>query len=864
MMAVTAPSHHDAVKPAELASARLAAIRADLLDAEYAVCTQKASLLTEYLRDQEGDGTFSRALSGLDRLHAKAYSASIRAQLHGKELPTWRGAVNAKLVSVWQALTGHDSPQTQALFAGGLAHVLDHMRLEVYDHELIVGNASSARVGAPLHPDYSGVLIAAELDQIASRETNPLHITPAQKRTMRESVVPYWYRRSVLARAPGYSANPELLNQMNDGQRFILTQLAGISHVTPDYPSVLRLGFVGLERRLRDRLQQLESATPEYAQPTAAERAQVAFCEAGLTVCAAAIRYGRRWSEHLRGLAVRETDATRKGELNELASIFERVPAQPAQSFHEALQSVFITHVIVHQESFQHGVSFGRLDQYLAPYLVRDMESGALDRARAVELIGCFLGKAAEMVPLFFERATEYFSGLSSASGITLGGRNADGSDATTMLSFLVLEAYDQLRLRQPNLHARVHPGSDPEFISRCLEVVSGGGGMPALFNDEEVVPAIESALMCGEDAHDYAVVGCAEWGIPGRSFPAAGACFVNLPHVLELALHDGADRDGRQLGPHTGVAEKLTDQPRLLDAFRAQLKSTLAIVTEGNNAIELAHSLHRPTPLLSCIVGGCIERARDVTAGGADYNSAGVQGVGLADVVDSLMAIERLVFSEGRVTLRQLVIATERGFEEDVVLHARLMNTVPRYGEDSPEVNALVARVSAIFIEEVGHFVTSRGGRYAAGFWGMTTHQGFGRRLGALPSGRRVGRALGNGASPCTGWDTLGPTASLSSVASVTTPPNGCVINQTLDPAFVRGEAGQAIFEGLLTGYFAKGGSQVQFNILDPEVLRAARRCPEQHRDLVVRISGYSAYFNDLTEDMKDEIIARSMHGAC
>ncbi len=613
-MAATDLFHHDATKPTALASERLAAIRTDLINAEYAVCTQKATLLTEYLRTQERGGLFARALSGLDRLHAKAYSASLNAQLEGKDLPIWRGELNTKLMSAWRSLTGHDPLQTQALFAGGLAHVLDHMHLEVYDHELIVGNLSSERVGAPLHPDYSGVLIGAELDHIASRETNPLRITTAQKRSLRESVVPYWYRRSVLAQAPAYSANPQLLNQMNEGQRFILTQLAGISHVTPDYPTVLRLGFAGLERKLEDRLHRLESESQEHAQPTAEERAQIAFCEAGLTVCAAAIRYGRRWSEHLRGLAAQETDAARKGELAELASIFERIPAQPAESFHEALQSVFITHVIVHQESFQHGVSFGRLDQYLAPYLMRDLASGALDHARAVELVGCFLGKAAEMVPLFFERATEYFSGLSSASGITLGGRNADGSDATTLLSFLVLEAYNQLRLRQPNLHARVHPGSDPEFVSRCLEVVSGGGGMPALFNDEVVVPAIERALTCGEDAHDYAVVGCAEWGIPGRSFPAAGACFVNLPHVLELALNDGADRDGRQLGPHTGGVDTITDCARLLEVFRAQLKHTLTIVTEGNNAIEIAHGLHRPTPLLSCIVGGCIERARDVT----------------------------------------------------------------------------------------------------------------------------------------------------------------------------------------------------------------------------------------------------------
>ena len=440
---------------------------------------------------------------------------------------------------------------------------------------------------------------------------------------------------------------------------------------------------------------------------------------------------------------------------------------------------------------------------------------------------------------------------MSSASGITLGGRTADGSDAVNLVSHLFLVAYDQMRLRQPNLHVRVHPDSSPAFMARCYEVLKKGGGMPAFFNDDAIVGALGAARVAEAHARDYAIVGCAEWGAPYRSFPAAGACFVSLPHVLEFTLREG-------------TAGALVDTESVLAAFRARLRDTLALVTDGNNAIELTHARHRPTPLLSILVGGSIERGKDVTAGGADYNPTGLQGVGLADVVDSLATIEQMVFTEGRLTLSELIDACERDFATDRSLHAAISSRVPKYGEDCPETEELAARVSEIFIEEVARFVNPRGGHYVAGFWGMTTHQGFGRRLGALPSGRKAGQALANGASPYTGWDRQGPTASLSSAASVATPPNGCVVNQKIDPALVRGESGNRLLNGLVRGYFAKGGSQVQLNVLDRGLLLEARRCPERHRGLVVRISGYSAYFNDLTDEMKDELIARSLHGAC
>ncbi|MDP6128325.1 MAG: pyruvate formate lyase family protein, partial [Planctomycetota bacterium] len=410
------------------------------------------------------------------------------------------------------------------------------------------------------------------------------------------------------------------------------------------FPSVIELGFEGIAETIQANLNTVELAISRRKTPTAEQRKKRAFYRSGLTVCDAAIQYGKRWAQHLQAQAAVEIDPQRQEELFELASIFERVPAKPAQTFHEALQSMFVAHVILHQESFQHGISFGRMDQYLYPYLERDLASKRITCERAVDLLGCFLGKAAELIPLFFQRATQYFSGLSSASGITLGGRTEDGKDAVNLLSHLFLIAYDQIRLRQPNLHVRVHSESEPAFMDRCYEVLKKGGGMPAFFNDEEVVEVLEGRGVAKAHAQDYSIVGCVEWGVPYRSFPAAGSAFMSLPYILELTLGDGTDVSGDQVGPHTGKVEHFTDTASLLAAFRIQLKHCLQVIIDGNNAIEMAHALHRPTPMLSVLVGGCVAKGRDVTAGGAEYNSSGVQGVGMADVVDSVAAIEELV----------------------------------------------------------------------------------------------------------------------------------------------------------------------------------------------------------------------------
>jgi formate C-acetyltransferase len=459
--------------------------------------------------------------------------------------------------------------------------------------------------------------------------------------------------------------------------------------------------------------------------------------------------------------------------------------------------------------------------------------------------------------------ATEYFSGLSSASGITLGGCDAEGQDASNELSFLVLEAYEQMRLRQPNLHLRVHPGSDPKLLARAHEIAKKGGGMPAFFNDEAVIPAIESLGVARADARDYSIVGCVEWGVPYRSFPAAGACFLSLPAALDRALHGGRYAD------EGGSAHGFESMEALFAALCREIEQSVDAAVAGNDAIERTHALYRPTPLLSLLVEGCVASGREVNAGGARYNSSGVQGVGVADVADSLAAIEQLVFAQGKLTLDELMAAVDADFDDArwanaAELRSQLRCGAPKYGQDGGAAESWARRVAGAFCASVRRHENPRGGPYAPGFWTMTTHVGFGRRLGALPSGRRAGEPLSDGISPVNGCDSEGPTASLSAAIGVgaRATGNGLCLNEKLDPWYLQGPAGTGLMHDLTRGYFAAGGMQLQYNVVDAAVLLDARRHPERHRDLVVRISGYSAYFNDLTQEMKDDIIARTLHG--
>lgn len=821
---------------------RLARLREDLLAAGYGLCTQKAELLTAAMLELAPPSPTTRALAPI---HFRMLQRSLERNLGGGQpVNHWALIANRELQRMWVSLEQHQHEAAPVvLFARGLAHVLDHLQLRIYDHELLIGNPTRHRIGAALHPDYGGLLMLPELDHLRTRPTNPLAISDAQLATLREHVFPYWFTRSIMSRAALLSDDVELQNHLTEGRRYVLTQFAGISHVTPDFERVLERGFLGILDELA------------HARRSATTPEQHDFLEAGEIAARAVIRLGERMRElclHDADACEQAGDATRAAELRELAEVLARVPAHGAQTFHEALQSLVITWMAIQQESFQHGVSLGRVDQYLWRYYERDRAAGRIDRTRAVELLGCLLGKAAEQLPLFNQMATDFFSGLSSASGLTLGGTDEQGADASNELTELFLHAYARMRLRQPNLHLRMHAGTPAWLRALACETIVDGGGMPALFNDAAIVPALVQQGVAEPLARDYSIVGCVEWGVPGRSFPAAGAGFVSLAAVLDETLHDPELRDA------PGIES-------IWLAYRTRLAARVEEAVRGNEAIEQAHARWRPTPLLSLCVRGCIAAGRDVTRGGAELDSTGLQGVGVADVADSLAAIEQLVFEDHLLDLPAFVAACDGDFAglEGEALRRRILDKVPKYGQDRGRPEWWAAKLVQAFCEQVGSHHNHRGGRYAPGLWSMTTHVGFGARLGALPSGRKAHRPLANGASPSNGSDARGPTASLLAASRIASPriTNGFALNETLDAEFLRA-AGPQLIDVLTRGYFEAGGMQVQYNVFDVAELLDAKRHPDRHRGLVVRISGYSAYFNDLTEAMKDEIIARSLHG--
>jgi pyruvate formate-lyase/glycerol dehydratase family glycyl radical enzyme len=845
---------------------RLKRLRGDILNAPYHLCTQKASLLTKYMRQRRPMRALVKWISAA---HFRQFARTLENSRRGIPQSRWQVAAGNTLNRAYLKLEKTDRFDPVIEFSRALEYILREMPLTVYDHELIVGNSSAHRVGAPIHPDLGGLMMLPEIDGLAGRPINPIQTDPGQIRELHENIFPFWFNRSVMARAPLYSRDPDLFNTLLEGNYYILTQFAGISHVTPDYPTLLKFGFNGIrgmaETRLKEaleRLAKLKSGTSDPAKARAILKNRIAFYQSAVIVADAAIEYGSRWKSHLEQISRGASDPARKAELDAMAAMFANIPAHPPASFHEAVQMVFMGHVMLHQENFQHGVSFGRMDQYLYPFYARDVRSGRLTPGRAAEILGCFICKAGELVPLFFDRATEYFSGLSSASGITLGGTTPDGTSGVNDLSYLILLAYDQVRLRQPNFHVRLDDHTPREFRHLCYDVLKKGGGIPAFFNDHAVIPALMRADIAEKDARDYAVVGCVEWGVPGKSFPAAGAVFINLAMALHLALHNGRFGD-RPFGPPTGPPERFSSMDLLLDAFRKQLAHLVERAVDGNNAIEQTHANHRPTPLLSVLVDGCMEKGREINAGGARYNSTGCQGVGLADVVDSLTAIDQIVYQEKRLTLSALITTVDADFEECEELRIFIVNKLPKYGENSDLSDHYASLVSGIYTDTVRQFSNPRGGPYYAGFWTMTTHMGFGTRMPALPSGRPAGRALANGASPCDGKDRKGPTAALSSAANLDNRfiTNGYAFNQKLNPEYLPGQAGNLLLDGMITGYFKKGGMQLQFNITDPSILLDARVNPEKYPDLVVRVSGYSAYFNDLTDAMKEELINRTLH---
>ena len=628
-------------------------------------------------------------------------------------------------------------------------------------------------------------------------------------------------------------------------------------HLIPDYPKVLRRGWRAIKA---------EAEAVARDPSSSADQRHLAIAVA---ICADAIRaLARRYRLEAQRLASQEKDPARRSELSQIADICGRVPWEPAATFPEALQSLWFTHMLVLvAESYPGpGVSPGRIDQYLYPYYRADLDAGHLSQEEAREWLQCLWIK--HNYAYDYQGWVGTNQGINASFGqlITLGGIDAEGQDASNELTYLILDVIEEMNLLEPKPNIRLHRHTPEKLLQRVVDMIAGAQGSPFLLNfDEASMAGLRWQGLPKAELWDYAPVGCLENTLQGCDRSGTVDVNLNLAKAVELVLHDGRDAaSGQQIGPRTGDPVTFADFPAFLEAFKVQLRAIQQSLINANNLADAGRARFEPTPYLSALVGGCLESGRDVSAGGARHNYLTVEGMGLATVADSLAAIKVLVYQDQAVTMADLVQALDANFEGHEALRQTLRHKAPKYGNDDPCVDELANEVSRTWTEEAFKQVTPETGkRYRGGYLSWNYWVAYAPKTAATPDGRLRGQFLSNGVCPVNGVDVTGPTAVIKSVGglSLETAPNGASHTMSFSPSLLQSEENRRKLAALLRAYAHVGGTCLQVNVVSPETLRAAQQDPDSYRNLLVRVTGYNAYFAMLGKEIQDEIIARETH---
>ena len=728
--------------------------------------------------------------------------------------------------------------------AHALERALRQIRISIDPGELIVGNRTSEVRAGVVFPEAGISWVGEELDTLPTREQDPFGVRAADAQAFTEQIAPFWTGKTledIVAKRHGAEIGAirkvVKINQTDHAQ----------GHICPNTAQWLRTGPAGLKSRTTDLLEQ---ATPDRRP----------FYEAVVITLDAVQCFIRRYA----ALAREEAVARGATEMEEVARICEALAERPPQSFHEALQSVWFLFVVLQMESNASSFSPGRLDQYLEPFLTRDLEAGRLSVHEAQELLDALWLKFNQIVYMRNASSAQYFAGFPIGFNIAIGGMDRDGNDATNLLSFMCLKAQEHVGLPQPNLSARLWKGSPDSFVDECARIIGLGSGMPQVVSDESIIPSLVRQGIDQDDARDYAVVGCVELSTQGNELGWSDAAMFNLVKVLELTLNDGVCLlSGDQIGLQTGT---LTDTMEDLEAaYRAQVGHFVDRMMPLCDAVDRLHAEVLPSPFLSSVIDDCLTGGVDVTAGGAHYNLSGIQAIQVANVADSFAALKKLVFDEAVVGREELLDALRHDFEGYEALRQKLVRA-PKYGNDVEWVDEFGNRWARHFADQLTRFSNARGGPYHMGLYTVSAHVPMGRNVGATPDGRRAGEPLADGGmSAMYGRDMSGPTALLQSVSRVSSryASNGTLLNMKFLPRTFRNAEERGKFVSLLRTFVELGIHHVQFNVVDHKTLMAAKDHPEEYGNLTIRVAGYTAYFVELAPDLQDEIIARTAYGA-
>jgi pyruvate formate-lyase/glycerol dehydratase family glycyl radical enzyme len=736
-----------------------------------------------------------------------------------------------------------------------LGYILSGITVLIRDGELIVGCKTPAILGSPLYPEIASDWVKEELDTIALREEAPFHLSDETTEALRAQVFDYWRGKQVYDRI--VEVLPSKIRQATDEGLFFHYYLnRTIGHITVDYERVLNKGFLGLKAEVEEELERID-----YEKGGCLKK--IHLLQALSLCCDAAIRFAERYAEEAERLADAEDDPVRRAELKQIAETCHRVPAQPARTFQEALQSFWFVHLILNLETNSYAIGPGRFDQYMAPYYQADLDAGRLSRDQARELLACLWIKFNELTVVKEGGTAKASTTYNDFQNLNLGGQTVEGQDATNPLSYLCLEVIGQLQLPQPQIAVLISEKTPERFLTKACQVISLGFGLPALFNDDEKVQALLHKGKTLEDARLGGINGCVELVAPGKDNMASSG-YLSMPKCLELALNNGTNPlTGTQLGPRTGDPHDFTSFDQLMEAFRQQLAHAIELKTVYDGIARQTYAEFCPVPFTSLLISDCLEKGRDYHDGGARYNLPLICGVGTGTMADSLAAINKLVYDDGKMSLEELVTALKADFAGYERLRQMLLNRAPKWGNGNGYVDTLAHDVVDMFCDELEKHCNAEGVPYAANMIPTTTHIWFGSLNGATPDGRLAQMPLSEGISPVQGMDTNGPTAVVRSMARLDHARCcGTLLNMKFHPSALSGEEGLHKLAHLIRTYFKLGGHHMQFNVVSAETLRAAQEHPEEYRNVIVRVAGYSDYFVRLSRDLQDEIISRTEQG--
>ena len=776
--------------------------------------------------------------------------------------------------------------------------IMEKLPITIREGELIVGSNTKMPRSCQTFPEYSFEWLEAELDTVATRSADPFYISEETKSALKE-VHKYWKGRTTSDLATSYMA-PEALkaiehNIFTTGNYFY----NGVGHLCVQYDKVLAIGYNGIRKEAEAVLSKVDVSCSYYA-------ARRSFLEAVIESCDAAIAYANRYADLAEEMAKGET-GERREELLKIAANCRNVPANGAQNFYEACQSFWFVQMLVQTEGSGHSISPGRFDQYMYPYFKKDYEAGKITLEFAQELVDCLWVKLNDLNKVRDAVSAEGFAGYSLFQNLIVGGQTRDGRDSTNELSYICLNATLHILLPQPSISIRVWNGSPTELLIMAAHVTRTGVGLPAYYNDEVIIPSMLSRGVELEDARNYCIIGCVEPQAPGKTDGWHDAAFFNMLRPLELVFSNGKS-SGEQISIKTGEISELDTYEKFFNAYKAQMDYMIKLLVNSDNAIDKAHARRCPLPFLSSMVEDCIGRGKSVQEGGALLNFTGPQGFGIANMADALYALKKLVYDEKKYTLAEVKAALDANFSgeapvmnaEEVTIKiagelgnsgaelneeiikeiyknvkeaqggasnprwAQLLediNALPKFGNDNDVVDEFAREAAYTYTRPMEQYKNPRGGMFQAGLYPVSANVPLGAQTGATPDGRLAKTPIADGVSPAAGRDTNGPTAAANSVSKLDhgIASNGTLFNMKFHPSALRGDEGLYNFVSLIRAYFDRKGMHVQFNVVSRETLIDAQKNPENYKNLVVRVAGYSALFTTLSRSLQDDIINRT-----